>query len=349
MTTRRGWLRKHNTKASFAFIALGQGTFTECEHVTDALINEVGILSPGTRPAEPLARVLSLRPLAATAAPRPRHRRRGHRGLRWRPVLGRCHHAARPKAEAEDAQLRRRLELGGRYLGRADFEQILTNSDRARCESDLHGSGIARLERRDRSPQTQAPGVPPPSAAGATHTNDAAPPSPPSSTPAEPPAPAATKPSTLARSRAWITTTPDTATWAYRTPPASFATEPRRQTVVAEPTSSSAALPVGRNAGTTTEPWSSGRSASSMSATAMAATGWHAELGDPTLLLTAIAANGWRRIQRLRPSGTQLSSPVTLLGRLGSGPRAEPRWVWRIIIRVDIGPYVWDASRMASC
>ena len=64
-----GWLRKHNTKASFAFIALGQGTFTECEHVTDALINEVGILSPGTRPAEPLARVLSLRPLAATATP----------------------------------------------------------------------------------------------------------------------------------------------------------------------------------------------------------------------------------------------------------------------------------------
>ena len=134
-----GWLRKHNTKASFAFIALGQGTFTECEHVTDALINEVGILSPGTRPAEPLARVLSLRPLAATATPDRDTAGEDVVFYGGGPYSGGVITRRDHKAEAEDAQLRRRLDWAERYLGRADFEQILTNFRiELGYESDLH-------------------------------------------------------------------------------------------------------------------------------------------------------------------------------------------------------------------
>jgi hypothetical protein len=57
------WLTKHDTKASFSFIALSRGSFTACEHVMDAFVREVSILSPGTEPAEPLARVLRLAPV----------------------------------------------------------------------------------------------------------------------------------------------------------------------------------------------------------------------------------------------------------------------------------------------
>ena len=63
-----GWLRTNDTKASFAFNALARGTFTTCEHVMEALINEVSILSPGKQPAEPLARVLSLRAVKPAVA-----------------------------------------------------------------------------------------------------------------------------------------------------------------------------------------------------------------------------------------------------------------------------------------
>jgi hypothetical protein len=65
------WLRRYDTKASFGFSAMWRGTFTECEHIMAALVNEVSILSPGTLPAEPLARVLSLRPIRRSDATTP--------------------------------------------------------------------------------------------------------------------------------------------------------------------------------------------------------------------------------------------------------------------------------------
>jgi len=63
------WLRKEDTKASFSFIALWHGTFTACEHVMDAFVREVSILSPGIKPAEPLARVLRLAPVDEPPSP----------------------------------------------------------------------------------------------------------------------------------------------------------------------------------------------------------------------------------------------------------------------------------------
>ena len=52
------WLRNYETKASFGFSADQRGLFTEAETIAGALVNEVSILSPGTKPAEPLARVM---------------------------------------------------------------------------------------------------------------------------------------------------------------------------------------------------------------------------------------------------------------------------------------------------
>ena len=49
--------------------------------------------------------------------------------------------------------------------------------------------------------------------------------------------------------------------------------------------------------------------------------------------------------QRLGPSGSRTILSVTLLGPLGSGPRAESHWVWLIIIGGGIGLYVLGRIR----
>jgi hypothetical protein len=58
------WLER-GTPASFAFAAVHRRGewFGPAERIADGLVNEVSVLSPGTRPAEPLARVLTFRPL----------------------------------------------------------------------------------------------------------------------------------------------------------------------------------------------------------------------------------------------------------------------------------------------
>ncbi len=56
------WLRRSDTKASFGYRTLARGTFTECELVTKAIVDEVSVLLRLT-PREPLAEVLSVRPI----------------------------------------------------------------------------------------------------------------------------------------------------------------------------------------------------------------------------------------------------------------------------------------------
>lgn len=67
------WLSR-DTRASFAFIPFQRSSFIragEADHVRKAWVTEVSVLSPGIEPAEPLARVMSLRkadPVAARSA-----------------------------------------------------------------------------------------------------------------------------------------------------------------------------------------------------------------------------------------------------------------------------------------
>jgi phage head maturation protease len=53
------WL-KRGTPVSIGFAKLSRTEANGCERILDALLTEVSILSPATRPAEPNARVLSL-------------------------------------------------------------------------------------------------------------------------------------------------------------------------------------------------------------------------------------------------------------------------------------------------
>jgi len=63
------WLRKYETRASFGFSTLSRRTFSEGELIAKAFVSEVSILSPGVKPAEPLAEVLLFRPAEALRSP----------------------------------------------------------------------------------------------------------------------------------------------------------------------------------------------------------------------------------------------------------------------------------------
>jgi hypothetical protein len=55
------WL-KRDTPASFEYRALRRSEFRGFRRVDQGLVSEVSILSPGVRPKEPAAKVLTLRP-----------------------------------------------------------------------------------------------------------------------------------------------------------------------------------------------------------------------------------------------------------------------------------------------
>jgi hypothetical protein len=62
------WLQQYKTKASFSHRNLSTRTYTECELVARALVDEVSVLSPSVKPVEPLAEVLLLERAAPPAA-----------------------------------------------------------------------------------------------------------------------------------------------------------------------------------------------------------------------------------------------------------------------------------------
>ena len=64
VTAPPGWLTR-GTQASFAFLPIQESSFTQpgdADHIRKGWITEVGILSPGTKPAEPHAKVTLLQP-----------------------------------------------------------------------------------------------------------------------------------------------------------------------------------------------------------------------------------------------------------------------------------------------
>jgi hypothetical protein len=82
VTAPPGWLTR-GTPGSFAFIPVQESSFTQpgdADHIRHGWITEVSILSPGTKPAEPRAKVTLLQPakqptppkLAAARPPSPR-------------------------------------------------------------------------------------------------------------------------------------------------------------------------------------------------------------------------------------------------------------------------------------
>jgi hypothetical protein len=57
------WLRKYESKASFGYLPAGTSNDVfGCEIARRGLVTEVSVLSPGCKPAEPLAQVLTLNP-----------------------------------------------------------------------------------------------------------------------------------------------------------------------------------------------------------------------------------------------------------------------------------------------
>jgi hypothetical protein len=62
------WLRARETPVSFACKSLLQSDAHGCDIIRDGWLTEVSVLSPDRTPAEPLAKVVYLRPAEETAA-----------------------------------------------------------------------------------------------------------------------------------------------------------------------------------------------------------------------------------------------------------------------------------------
>lgn len=130
------WLAR-STPASLSQKILERSSFY-AGLIRHALLDEVSLLSPGVKPAEPLAKVVLLERAEKPSVPAARPTSAPARATRS-VAGGEVFYGAGPyggsgvikrrnhKAEAETDELNRRLEWAERHHGRADFEQILTN------------------------------------------------------------------------------------------------------------------------------------------------------------------------------------------------------------------------------
>ncbi len=109
------WLKRDETKASFGFKPAGTSRDVfDCEILRRGLVTEVSILSPSVKPAEPLAKVLSLRRSAAAVVTSDRVAAAGNTHVYRREI-------AKDRDAREMDELRRRCDAGGWH----NFEAIL--------------------------------------------------------------------------------------------------------------------------------------------------------------------------------------------------------------------------------
>lgn len=138
VTSPPGWLTR-DTKASFAFIPIQHSSFTQpgdAEHLRKAWVTEVSILSPGTQPAEPRAKVTLLEPSKPTKPPAAATSTSVAHAART-PVH-RTPVSARKAAEMDE--LNRRLEFLEEHGIAYRFEDVLEN-----LKAELGGPTLDRL------------------------------------------------------------------------------------------------------------------------------------------------------------------------------------------------------------
>ena len=122
-----GWLTR-GTHASFAFIPVQESSFTQpsdADHIRHGWITEVSILSPGTKPAEPRAKVTLLqpakqpkpaKPTASTTSP----------PIAARPVQAATLRRTAPRLDWSQ-EINRRIDLVESQGLVADVEEIVAN------------------------------------------------------------------------------------------------------------------------------------------------------------------------------------------------------------------------------
>ena len=140
VTAPPGWLTR-GTQASFAFLPIQESSFTQpgdADHIRKGWITEVSILSPGTKPAEPRAKVTLFQP---AEQPKPAKPAAASTPTLVSSVMRRDR--ATERAAAEYAEFNRRLDWLESHTGRpADTEAVIVGMQR-----ELNGPSLDDLAR----------------------------------------------------------------------------------------------------------------------------------------------------------------------------------------------------------